>query len=133
MSVEPLAEQPLADCYRPWCIRRIESGVSPGCIVAFDDERGESILESVAMCLENAELVLNEEERERIERTRCAEPDEMCGAYVEVRPEYRGALVSYRAVDTIGGDDEIGVVTAMDRFERLQACDVAVEANVDHE
>ncbi len=89
VTVQPLAEHPLADRDRFGGVGGVEPGASPRVFVAFDDEGRKSVFESIAVRLEHAEFVLDEEECERVERTRGAEPDEVCRAHIEMRLEDR--------------------------------------------
>ena len=76
MALQPWREQRLAGRDRAVQIERVEARVPPRRFVALDDERRGLFVEAVAVRLEDAVLVLDEVERERVERKRRAEPDE---------------------------------------------------------
>ena len=68
------------------------------------------LVESIAVRLEDAVLVLDEEEREGIERQRGAEPDEAGRAARRDRARMRRrSCAANRAVDAVGRDDQVGV------------------------
>src|SRR6185437_15709170 len=130
MAVQPLAEHPLADRDRCISVRSVKTSAAPRFVIAFDDEGRKSVFEAIAVRLEYAELVLHEEECERVERARRTEPDEVRRAHVEMWLEYRCALAPDRAIDAVGSDYEIRVLAPADRVECLDTCDVAIEAYV---
>lgn len=82
VAVEPSGEHLLADRDGLGGISTIESGSAPRLLIALYDESRESRLKAIAMRLEDAVFIFGEEERERVERPCCAEPDKTCGTNI---------------------------------------------------
>ena len=90
----------------------LEAGAAPGVLVALDDPGGELLLpalERVGVHREHAVLGLLEDEGEGVERLGRAEPGELRAAPVEAGLEVVGEAPADRAVDAVGGDDEVGL------------------------
>ena len=77
-------------------------------------------VEAVAVRLEHAVLVLDEVEREGLERQGGAEPDEPRRAGVEIGRELLGVAGPPGAVDAVGGDDHVRVRQARSGPARLR-------------
>src|SRR5665647_2232471 len=124
---KPFAEHRFArgDCFVG--VHLVETSCSPRLLIAFDDERRGVLVESVAVRLKDAVLVLDEEESERVKRQSRAEPRESSRACVEVRLEIFGVFPANSAVDTVGCDYQVGVAKSK-RSELTVVVDVRAEA-----
>src|SRR5690606_13780139 len=83
----------------------------------------------IGVDLEDAGLVLDEHEGERLEDTGGAEPDVFGLAGDEVGLEVLGVLAAQGAVDAVGADDQVGVPET-EAGEVRVVLDVAMEAQV---
>ena len=110
MPFEPRRKQGFACRHRAVQIQPVEPGAAPRRLIAFDDEGGRVLVEAITVRLEHPVLVLDEVERERSERERGAQPDELRPADVEVGLEMLGVARPDGAVDAVGGHDHIRVV-----------------------
>ncbi len=109
VPVEPGREHPLALGDRGGGVHPVEPGGAPGGLVALDDEGRLPLVEAVRVHLEDAVRVLDHDEREGVEAARGAEPRVLRLPHVEVGAEVLRVLAADRAVDAVGGDDEIRV------------------------
>jgi hypothetical protein len=107
-----------------------ETGLPPRVLVALDDPRAQGLLpalERVGVDGEQPVLAFVEDERERAERQRRAEPHELALAPADVGLEVGFVLLPQEAVHAVGGEDQVRVADG--RVVRH----VALEAEVDVE
>ena len=79
------------------------------------------------MRLINTLLVLDEDESERIERQRGAQPDESRSTHIQIGTELPGVHAPHQAVNAISGNHQVG--TARDG-RQFRSVDLALEVQV---
>jgi hypothetical protein len=90
------------------------------------------LVETVAVRLEDAVLVLDEVEGEGLERKRCAQPDEPGRPHIEIRLESIGIAGANGAVDAVGSHDHVRVSQAQCRQVGI-ALQIGLESHVNIE
>ena len=116
IAVEVLAEKFLAE--GDGCVGAcaLESGLAPGLLAAFDDDRTRLAIKTIGVNLEPAGRRLLEDERERREKVASSQPNAAAVTLVQLRLEVRGVQPAYGAVRPVAdGNDvvstaEIGIV-----------------------
>ncbi len=101
-----------------------ETGGAPGGVRALDDPGRHRFVVRVGVDLEEAGRALLEEEGEGVERARGAEPAEAGAAVFDPRRDGVGELAAGKAVDAVGGDEDVVAV----RGELGERREVALEA-----
>ncbi len=108
VPVERVGEEALAEGEALLLRHPVEPGGVPRLLAALDDERARVLGELIAVRLKPAVLGLAEVERERLERAVRPEPRKPVLLRLDGRLERVGERRSDRAVDAVGGDNEIG-------------------------
>src|SRR5262249_29997597 len=98
VAAKMIRKESLARGDRLLDIQRIESRGAPGCLVALDDEGRQLVVETIAVRLEDAVLVLDEVEGERVEGERGAEPHKSRRPMIDVRAKRLRVLAADRAI-----------------------------------
>jgi hypothetical protein len=109
VALQVVGEERLAVRDRVLLGRRVEARALPRLLAALDDPGAEPLLERVRVDLEEAVLVLQEHERERLERQRGSEPAEAAVAPVEARAEVLREALADGAVDAVHAQDQVRV------------------------
>lgn len=130
VTVEPFPEHRFTCSDGLVGVHLVETGRTPRFLVALYNERRGLVVELVAVRLEHAVFVLDKEESERVERSRCAEPCETSRSCVEIGLKIFCVLLSDRAVDAVGGDDHIGVAEP-EGIETRVVVDIDAETKID--
>lgn len=84
------------------------------------------------MCLKDTVVVLDNVERESVEGVRRSEPHIPRCTRIEMRLEMLGVLAADGAVDSVGGNDQVGVPKP-EATEVLSTADVDTEPKLDTE
>ncbi len=87
----------------------VEAEARPGFRGAFDDTGAVVRAEPVGVAPDPAVRCLHEGERESVEDLRGAQPDVLVPAEPDLRTEAVGVPLAHPAVDTVAGDDQVGV------------------------
>src|SRR5439155_3212388 len=109
----------------------VEAGAPPGLLGCLQDERGHGGVVAVGVDAPETVLALLEEERERRERKRRAEPDELVGPPVDLRPEMLGVAAADDAVDPVGGEHEIRVGVGREISDLILELETVTERRAD--
>ena len=109
VTVEIFCEQLLAERDQFLAAHLVDAGLEPDVLRRLDDEGRGGVVEFVGVRLEPAVVGLLEREGEGVEHLVRPEPDEAAFADLDVGLERGGVFVADKAVDAVGGDDEVGV------------------------
>src|SRR5450755_1113664 len=102
-------EQLLAELHRLTCVGAIEAMRLPGLLACLDDDRRQVAAELIGMNLKPAVRGFLEREGKGREFLRRTEPHEAAFAHVDMGFKDVCIAIARRAVDAVGGDDEIRV------------------------
>ena len=108
MTVQLAGEQLLGEGDRLVLVGAVQPGQPPHRLGAFEDEGREPLVVAIGVHAPQAVLAFLEEERERPERKRRAQPHEAVRAPVDLRLEVLGVARPEERVHAVGGQHEIG-------------------------
>ena len=109
VALELVGEQLLRERHGVVLGRLVEAGPAPGGVGRLQDERGVPRVVAIGVDSPEPVHVLLEDEGECRERERRAEPHEPVGPPLDPPPEVLGVPGSDRAVDPVGGEDQVRV------------------------
>ena len=107
--------------------RSMQACCTPRLLVRFHEERAGPVVEGVGVDREDAVLVLDKDEAERIVALRAAEPDELGAAHLFAEAELPRHALSHKAVGAVGAHEQ--VVIAELRHIRDIPAEAKVHAN----